>query len=290
MMMFASEVPGLWGWGIALVWTVSAIAYTYYTHLLRLPETSESFPFSFKQFLVMGLGLCSAVGLYFASFLVASGVATALGIAMSFAFSSYDSPERIAMCQLVALPLAFVSILFIRSLLPGDAFALVVGGGGGLKKLIKGACIGVLVLPVVLITTWVAGVVVSLLSAEPKAPQLSLELFLRISHSGPLFWGMVGVAVLFAPCVEEMVFRGFLQGFLNGLVHPALSVLGTAAAFALFHYSSLQKGSNFEIMAGLFLFAVIASNLRVREDSIVASIGYHAAFNAASLVLMFWWT
>ena len=101
---------------------------------------------------------------------------------------------------------------------------------------------------------------------------------------------MIGVAVFLAPYVEEMLFRGFLQGFLNGLVHPALSVLVTAAAFALFHYSSLQKGSNLEIMAGLFLFAVISSNLRAREDSIITSVGYHAAFNATSLALLFWWT
>jgi membrane protease YdiL (CAAX protease family) len=290
MMVFTSDVPSQWVWGIALVWTVAAFVYTYRVHLLRLPETSESFPFSFKQFLVMGIGLCAAAGLYFASFIVAGGVVGALGTVLSSVVPPSNSQEWFALAQIVALVLGLGSIQFVRSLLPEDALPLVVGASLSLKKFLKGAAIGVLVLPIILFVTWIVGVIVSLFSGEPKSPQLALEIFQHIPHSGPLFWGMIGVAVLLAPYVEEMLFRGFLQGFLNGLVHPALSVLLTAAAFALFHYSSLQKGSNLEIMAGLFLFAVISSNLRVREDSIIASVGYHAAFNAASLALLFWWT
>ena len=289
-MMFTSDVPSQWVWGIALVWTVAAFVYMFRTHLLRLPETSESFPFSFKQFLVMGLGLCSATGLYFSSFIVAGGVVNALGTVVSSLVPLANSQEWIALAQIVALIFGLASIQFVRSLLPADALSLVVGSSNNFKKLVHGAAIGVLVLPLILITTWVVGVIVSLFSAEPKVPQLALELFQHLPHSGPLFWGMIGVAVFLAPYVEEMLFRGFLQGFLNGLVHPALSVMATAAAFALFHYSSLQKGSNLEIMAGLFLFAVISSNLRAREDSIITSVGYHAAFNATSLTLLFWWT
>jgi membrane protease YdiL (CAAX protease family) len=289
MMVFTSDVPSQWVWGIALVWLVASFVYVLRVHLLRLPETSESFPFSFKQFLVMGLGLCAAVGLYFASFLVAGGAVSALGVVTSSVVPSSDSQEWFALAQIISLILGLGSIQFVRSFLPDDALPLVVGASNSFKKLIKGAALGVLVLPLILVTTWLVGVIVSLFSSEPKVPQLALEIFQHIPHSGPLFWGMIGVAVILAPYVEEMIFRGFLQGFLNGLVHPALSVLITAAAFALFHYSSFQKGSNLEIMAGLFLFAVIASNLRVREDSIVASVGYHAAFNAMSLALLFGW-
>jgi hypothetical protein len=93
--------------------------------------------------------------------------------------------------------------------------------------------------------------------------------------------------VCIVPYVEEMLFRGFLQGFLNGICHPTLSILLTSAAFALFHYSPLQKSSNFEIMIGLFVFSILASKIRIKEDSIYASIGMHSAFNATSLCLFF---
>ena len=192
------------------------------------------------------------------------------------------------MYQIVGLGLSLVAFFLIRSVLPSSEASLVAGGAEGWKKFIKGAAIGVLIFPIILLTVWIVGVAMLLFSSEPKSPQLSLELFFNIPPAGMMFWAMVAVAVVLAPYVEEMLFRGFLQGFLYGLIHPALSVLATSAAFAAVHYSSFQKGSNVEIMAGLFLFAIIASNLREREDSIYASIAYHAAFNATSLALAFW--
>ena len=290
MVGFASDVSARWVWGVALVWAVAAVGYMYRASLLRLPETSRSFPFSFKQFLLMGMGLCAAVGLYFGSFIVADGLLSALETSVTSMCPAYTAQEWPVLTQITALILAFAGLLLIRSFFPDDALSMVVGADRGIKKLFKGAAVGVLVLPIIFVTTWIVGVVASLLGAGPKAPQLSLELFLHISHSGAMFWGMVGVAIFLAPFVEEMIFRGFLQGFLNGLIHPALSVLVTAATFAAFHYSSLQMGSNVEIITGLFLFAIVASNLREREDSILASIGYHAAFNATSLALLFWWS
>lgn len=89
------------------------------------------------------------------------------------------------------------------------------------------------------------------------------------------------------PYVEEILFRGFLQGFLGGVFHPSLAILGTSFIFSLFHYSSLQKSSNFEIMFGLFVFSLFISRLRVKENSVISCIGMHAAFNAVSLVLSF---
>ena len=289
-MEFTSDVSAQWVWGIALMWTIAAAVYIHRVSLLRLPETSGSFPFSFKQFLVMGLGLFSATGLYYGSFIVAGSLMSVLGASLSSMLPSCSSQEWIALSQIEAIVLGAISMVLVRSLLPDDARSLVEGSGVGIKKLFKGAAIGVLLFPVILVTTWIVGVATSLFSAEPRVPQLSLDIFLHIPHSGFTFWGMIGVAVVLAPYVEEMLFRGFLQGFLNGLIHPVLSVLVTSAAFATIHYSSLQKGSNYEIMVGLFLFAIIASNLREREDSIMASIGYHAAFNATSLALVFWQT
>ena len=290
MVGFAVDVSAAWGWGGALVWSLVAVAGIYRFSLLRLPETSGSFPFSFKQFLVMALALCSAAGFYFASFAVSSGLVNALQYSLSSMLPSYTSKEWTVLSQILGMVLGVGSITLVREFLPNDALSTVVGSGSGVGKLFKGAAVGVLVYPVILFTAWIVGAAVSVFSTEPKVPQLSLELFLQIPRSGATFWGMVGVTVLAAPYVEEMLFRGFLQGFFNGLVHPSLSVLATAAAFSALHYSVLQKGSNYEIVVGLFLFSIIASNLREREDSILASIGYHAAYNITTLAVLFWCT
>ena len=287
---FVVDVSTGWVWGGALVWSLVAVACIYRFSLLRLPETSGSFPFSFKQFLVMGLALCSATGLYFASFVVSGGLVNALQSSLSSMLPSYTPQEWTALSQILGMTLGLASIIMVRMVLPNDALSTVVGSGTGIGKLLKGAAVGVLVYPVILFVAWIVSAAVSVFTTEPKVPQLSLELFLQIPRSGAMFWGMVGVAVFLAPYVEEMLFRGFLQGFFNGLIHPSLSVLTTAAAFSAVHYSVLQKGSNYEIVAGLFLFSVIASNLREREDSILASIGYHAAYNIVTLAVLFWCT
>ena len=251
-----------------------------------MPDRSDAFPFSARQFFVMLFFLLVAFASYIASFALARSLVAAFQqLNVSASLGSVTLFEWVAIEQLIGLVLGTIAIFLITSLLPADLAAHVSGKSGGWKKWIKGTAFGFLFVPVILLTTWVIGVIVSIVSPETRAPQIALEVLAHIRESHFLFWLMVVAIVSIVPYVEEMLFRGFLQGFLNGLVHPALSVLLTSAAFALFHYSPLQKSSNFEIMTGLFVFSMLASRMRVQEDSIDASVGMHAAFNATSLCL-----
>ena len=154
--------------GGALIWSLAAVAGIYRFSLLRLPETSGSFPFSFKQFLVMGLALCSAAGLYFASFAVACGLVNALQSSLSSMLPSYTSQEWTALSQIVGMALGLASMVLIRGFLPNDALSTVVGGGAGIGKALKGAAVGVLVCPVILFVAWIVSAAVSVFSTEPK--------------------------------------------------------------------------------------------------------------------------
>ena len=251
-----------------------------------MPDRSDAFPFSARQFFIMFVSLLFAFGCYIASFVLARSLVIAfqhLHVALSV--GSMTVSEWLAIEQIIGLVLGTIAVSLISSFLPEDLVPLVSGKNGGWKKWVKGAVLGFLFVPVILLTTWVIGVIVSLITPQTRAPQVALEVLAHIRETSFLFWTLLAVIVTIVPYVEEMLFRGFLQGFLNGLVHPTLSVLLTSAAFALFHYSPLQQSSNLEIMTGLFVFSILASRIRVKEDSIHASIGMHAAFNATSLCL-----
>lgn len=187
--------------------------------------------------------------------------------------------------QILGVIIGSFSVCFITSLLPQDLVPLIKGKSGGWKKWAKGFLFGIAFTPVILLSTWIVGIIVSLISPEVRPPQVALELLAQIPRAGIVFWLLLFTVVSLVPYIEETLFRGMLQGFLNGICHPTLSILLTSSAFSLFHYSPLQKSSNFEIIAGLFVFSILASKIRLKEDSLAASIGMHAAFNAASLCL-----
>jgi membrane protease YdiL (CAAX protease family) len=287
MVMVTSEIPAMWWWGLAAVWTVVASFLTIKGGWLSMPERSEAFPFSARQFFLMTLALLAAFALYLCSFNAAVSIITAFRrLSISTTLGTFSANEWQAMVQLVGLVLGTLSILLVTYVVPNDLRDLVCGKSGGVKQWLKGCGFGIVFMPIILLSTWVIGVLTSLFGPE-KAPQLALDILASLHGKGVLFWLLVIFVVVVVPYVEEMLFRGYLQGFLNGLVHPTLAVFLTSAAFSAFHYTPTQKASNVEIMVGLFVFSLFASKLRYTENSIHAAIGMHTAFNAASLLLFF---
>lgn len=286
--MLTTEIPTLWWCGVGAIWTVAALFLTLRGGWLALGERSEAFPFSARQFFLMVLALTVAFISYTASFIASrSCVITVQKLPMAASLGTLTQSEWLAIEQIMGLFFGSIAVSFVTSLLPDDLTSIVKGKSEGWRKWIKGMALGVLFVPVILLATWVIGCIITIVSPETRVPQVALDILARLRNGSFLFWLLIVFIVCVVPYVEEMLFRGFLQGFLNGLVHPILSVLLTSAAFSFFHYSPLQKSSNFEIMTGLFVFSMFASRIRVKEDSISASIGMHAAFNATSLGLFF---
>jgi len=93
-------------------------------------------------------------------------------------------------------------------------------------------------------------------------------------------------AAVFAPILEEILFRGQLQGaiteklnaknFANG---PAFAIFITSAIFALIHMQPLA-------MPLLFLTGVVMGYIRYRTKSLVMPIAIHVVMNAIGITLI----
>ena len=92
-----------------------------------------------------------------------------------------------------------------------------------------------------------------------------------------------GVAVLFAitvlgaPFVEELFFRGFVQGGLTSSLGRTAGVIATAAVFGAIHYQLLQ-------LPALVAFGLVLGTLTARTGRLGPAIVTHAAFNATTIV------
>lgn len=112
--------------------------------------------------------------------------------------------------------------------------------------------------------------------------------FLRENQDKPLIFIMLIFFVIFVvPAMEEILFRGFLQGWLRSFMRPAFAITLTALIFAFFHYSPRQGLSNITIVSSLFLLAIFLGFLLERTKSLRTPIGLHATFNALSILFIY---
>lgn len=98
------------------------------------------------------------------------------------------------------------------------------------------------------------------------------------AHGGWLV-GLVAVVVIGAPIVEELVYRGLLQGALVRRVNDAVAVVAVAAFFALIHFRWVE-------LPGLFVFGLILGVCALRTGRLGMGILAHLAFNATGLMLV----
>jgi membrane protease YdiL (CAAX protease family) len=98
------------------------------------------------------------------------------------------------------------------------------------------------------------------------------------AHGGWLF-GLVAIVVLGAPFVEELMYRGLLQGALRRRLKDAVAVVVVAAFFALIHLRWVE-------LPGLFIFGLVLGVCAMRTGRLGMSIAAHMAFNATGLLLV----
>jgi membrane protease YdiL (CAAX protease family) len=94
--------------------------------------------------------------------------------------------------------------------------------------------------------------------------------------------GLVLLAVLIVvgtPIVEELFFRGVLQGALLQRMRPAAAIAASSVAFGLAHQQVLQ-------LPGLVAFGAVLGYLAWRTQRLGPSIVTHAVFNLATVVLL----
>lgn len=100
----------------------------------------------------------------------------------------------------------------------------------------------------------------------------------RLYDAAEGWWvvGLVAMVVVGAPLVEELVYRGLLQGSLAKRIRPAAAVVVIAGWFALVHFRPVE-------LPGLFAFGLVLGLCTLRTGRLGMALAAHVGFNAAGL-------
>ncbi len=104
-------------------------------------------------------------------------------------------------------------------------------------------------------------------------------------RNDPWVYAMGFNAIILAPIVEEVIYRGFLQSALlrlSGRAWPAIFV--TSALFAAAHYGAVPPHA----LANLFVLSIAMGVAFERTRSLGVSILMHVGFNAANVAIGLW--
>jgi hypothetical protein len=121
-----------------------------------------------------------------------------------------------------------------------------------------------------------------------EIPEQLAVLFLKMSIGYPFYFflNMITVVIL-APCIEETLFRGFLQSYLKQYFSTKMSIVGTSLSFAFFHYSSEQGIANLSIIGSLFVLALFLGFIYEKRKSLLAPMILHALFNMINIIHLY---
>lgn len=122
----------------------------------------------------------------------------------------------------------------------------------------------------------------------PQLPDQIAVLFLKSTFQTPLYFFLAILSItVFAPLIEETLFRGFLQTYIRRHLGPKQAIVITSACFSLFHYSAGQGVGNISIILSLFILALFLGFLYEKRGSIAAPMILHASFNSISVINLY---
>ena len=103
--------------------------------------------------------------------------------------------------------------------------------------------------------------------------------------NGPATVGLILIAVVGAPLVEELFFRGLLLRSIEKRLGPVWAIVGSSVLFGLAHPQDLPAKAQALIMVSLAVFGVVLATLAVKTRRLGPGIVAHATFNLISLVI-----
>jgi len=113
-------------------------------------------------------------------------------------------------------------------------------------------------------------------TGEPKKEDLQEIVQTLITNDDlSLKIAIVISAIVFAPLVEEIIFRGYIYPVLKKFTHPAFSCAMTSLLFAVIH-------TNIEGLIPLFLLAIVLTIFYEKSKSIWVPILMHSIFNGVN--------
>jgi hypothetical protein len=212
---------------------------------------------------------------------VLGSVATEIAFTAVFGGSAQDDPDaalRVA-GQVMSGGMA-CGFVFLRVVLAGGQ---TLGALGFLRapwtNLLAVPGLLALVYAPLCLTALVWRSVVEFVSGAPVENQLSVQWIREALVNGDFVsFALYAVgAVVVAPIVEELIFRGFLYGVVRARWGRGAALVGSSAVFAALHFSIYG-------LVPLFVVGLALAYVYERSGSLYSAIGFHAAFNLASLV------
>lgn len=154
-----------------------------------------------------------------------------------------------------------------------------------LKQTFFGWCIG---FPVILFISQLLEFIVGYLFNVKEIPDQLAVYFVKMTFNYPFYFFLAALTVtIFAPLIEEFLFRGFLQSWLRKHMGPAYAIFLSSLSFSLFHYSFGQGLANISIIGSLFPLALILGFLYEKRGSLLSSIALHSLFNTVSILNLY---
>jgi len=130
-----------------------------------------------------------------------------------------------------------------------------------------------------------AGIVLSAPTLLPEAPQFPLE---RLFSSPAAGYAVGGFAILVAPLMEELIFRGLLFGIFEHRVGLRFAVLVTAVLFAGLHVPEYWGAWNHALM--ILVVGLTFSLARGITGSLAPSVILHIAYNSSMMAGLYFST
>jgi uncharacterized protein len=142
--------------------------------------------------------------------------------------------------------------------------------------------------PLVVCTGQLLEILVYLIFHTLQLPDQLVILFLKTTFGKPLYFFLATFSIIiFAPAIEELLFRGFLQTYLRRYFNAPIAILLSSATFSLFHYSHDQGLGNIPIIGSLFVLANFLGFVYERQGSLLSPMILHATFNALSIANLY---
>ncbi len=111
-----------------------------------------------------------------------------------------------------------------------------------------------------------------------EGTQTAVQLF-ETTHDRILIYGLIALAVVFAPFVEEVIFRGFV---FNALLRYVPFSVAAAISGMIFGLAHADKTAFFPLACGGFVLAFVY----YRTGSLFSSMLTHGTFNAVNVALV----
>lgn len=228
----------------------------------------------------------AAAGLLLVGYLGVAIVAAAAGIEAG----ELSVPDQVRLGFAQDLPQIAIAIVWIAAARRAGARAARSSARAGGRRVASdvGAIVAgvvglVLAWPILAVVSAVAGLAIERLGGP--SPQLVAHESLRAVADRPADLWTIGLAVqaaVLAPVIEEVLYRGCLQGAFARVFGRGPAVLATSGIFMLMHVGAADPAA----LVALFVLSIGFGVVYERTGRLAAPIAMHALFNAANLALV----